>query len=228
MKQFVSAILLAGGVGSRFGSHIPKQFHPLGKKLVAHYSLELLLASPFIQEVVIVCHEMHREHFSCYTSEKIRFAPSGKTRQLSVQEGCKRISPDASFVCIHDSARPLLRTLELHQVIEEGLQHEAATLAVPAKNTIKVVNAKGFVERTLDRSQLWEMQTPQVLSLSLLWDGMKQSEKEQLEATDDVFLAEICHHPVKIVPSQYRNLKITTQEDLVIAEALLKEMYAEV
>lgn len=228
MKKFVSVLLLAGGTGSRFGSTLPKQFFPLGSKKIAHHSLDLFLDTPCVEEIIIVCDEPYRKHFTDYTSNKIRFAKPGSTRQGSVYSGLQRISPDSEFVCIHDSARPLLTKEELEAVIQQGIHYKAAALAVPVKNTIKEVDEKGFVVKTLHRSILWEMQTPQVLCVDSLQRGMALAETQNLIATDDVSLAELIGEPVKIVPSSYRNIKITTPEDLAMANALYEELYAQI
>ncbi|MCX6990184.1 MAG: 2-C-methyl-D-erythritol 4-phosphate cytidylyltransferase [Chlamydiae bacterium] len=228
MTNYISALLLAGGTGSRFGEAIPKQFCTFKSKKIAHYSLDLLLACDQISEVIIVCDIEQRNQFSDYASEKIRFANPGKTRQGSVAEGLLQTSPNADFVCIHDSARPLLTEELLHSVLAYGITYGAAALATPAKNTIKEVDSLGFVKKTLDRSTLWEMQTPQVLSTDLLRKGMAYAEKTKIIATDDVALAELLGIPTKIVPSSERNIKITTPDDLIIALALWEEMHAEV
>ena len=228
MKNYISALLLAGGTGSRFGGVTPKQFSTFKSKKIAHYSLDLFLACEQIMEVIIVCDEEYRKQFSEYANEKIRFANSGKTRQGSVAKGLLQISANTDFVCIHDSARPLLTEKLLESVLQSGITHGAAALAAPAKNTIKEVDSLGFVKKTLDRSTLWEMQTPQVLSANLLRIGMDYAEKANIVVTDDVALAELVGIPAKIVPSSERNIKITTPDDLSIASALWEEMHAEV
>jgi len=228
MTYYISALLLAGGTGSRFGGPTSKQFCTLKSKKVAHYSLDLLLACDQITEVIIVCDIEHRNQFSEYASEKIRFANPGKTRQGSVAQGLLKISQNADFVCIHDSARPLLTEKLLQSVLASGITYGAAALATPAKNTIKEVDSLGFVKKTLDRSTLWEMQTPQVLSADLLRKGIEYAEKANIVATDDVALAEWLGIPTKIVPSSERNIKITTPDDLIIALELWEEMHAEV
>lgn len=228
MNHFISALLLAGGTGSRFGSDVPKQFLPLGKKLVAHYSLDLLLACPWIKEIVIVCDSNNTHYFSEYTDGKIRFAPPGKTRQGSVQQGLLRASPEAQYICIHDSARPFISSKELMILIEEGIEHKAAALGVPAKNTIKEVDDLGYAVATLDRSKLWEMQTPQILSSKLLWKGLDFAHQHGIIATDDICLAEHLGWKAKIIMGSYRNIKITTKEDIFIAKALLEIMHAEI
>jgi len=228
MRKFVSVLLLAGGTGSRFGAALPKQFTILGSKRIAHYSLDLFLKSPSISEIIIVCDEEFRGYFYGYTDQRIRFAKAGSTRQGSVNEGLKAISPLSEIVCIHDSARPFVSSEALEKVIEEGSLHRAAVLAVPAKNTVKEVNKDGFVKRTLDRSLLWEMQTPQVLSRELLQKGLSYAEQEEIEVTDDVSLAELLGAAVKIVPSSYRNIKITTPDDMTIATSFWQEIHAQV
>ncbi|MBM3207250.1 MAG: 2-C-methyl-D-erythritol 4-phosphate cytidylyltransferase [Chlamydiae bacterium] len=228
MSHFISALLLAGGTGSRFGSAVPKQFLPLGNKLIAHHSLELFLKCPLIKEIVIVCDSNNTHYFSEYTDEKIRFAPPGITRQGSVQQGLLRVSPEAQYICIHDSARPLVSQKEILNLIEEGIEHKAAALGVPAKNTIKEVDHSGYAIATLDRSKLWEMQTPQILSSKLLWKGLDLANQNNITATDDIALAELLGLKPKIVLSSYRNIKITTKEDIWIAKALMEIMHAEI
>ena len=226
MQNYISALLLAGGTGSRFGGLVPKQFHTLNKKKVAHYSLDLFLSCREIMEVIIVCDIEHRNQFSEYENEKIRFANPGKTRQGSVKQGLLQISAKANFVCIHDSARPLVSEELLKTVLQEGISHGAATLAVPCKNTIKEVDSLGFIKKTLNRSVLWEMQTPQVLSTDLIRKGMDYAEKENTSVTDDVALAELLGVAAKIVPSSYNNIKITTPDDFKLALALWEDLHA--
>ena len=142
----ISAILLCGGTGSRFGGPIPKQYLPLGNKPVAHHSLDVLISSKQIAEVVIVCSDKDLQEFATYAlHEKIGFAQGGATRQESVQSGLSHISSDTDFVCIHDGARPFLSETLLHNVLEEALLYGAAALGVQAKNTSKVGNNQGFV-----------------------------------------------------------------------------------
>ncbi|NDE82303.1 MAG: 2-C-methyl-D-erythritol 4-phosphate cytidylyltransferase [Chlamydiia bacterium] len=228
MKYFTSAILLAGGNGSRFGSETPKQFLPLGSKLIIHYSLDLLLHHSLIDEIIIVCDPKYRHYFTDYTDHKIRFAPPGQTRQESVHQGMLRASADAQLICIHDSARPLLNKIDLDLILEEGIHSKAAALATHAKNTIKEVRPDHSVIKTLDRAVLWEIQTPQVLAAPILWAGLAYAEEHKITVTDDISLAELVGHKSKIVPGSQKNIKITSQEDMTIALAFLDQLYAQV
>ena len=227
MKPFISALLLCGGRGTRFGGPTPKQYMMLSGKKIAHYSLDVLLSSPHITEVIIVCDTSYQEHFSSYmTDNKIVFALSGNTRQESVYSGLCSVSTLAQYVCVHDGARPFLTHDLLEATISQAITHGAAALAVPAKNTIKMVSSTGFVAKTLERESLVEMQTPQALCIDILKQGMKLAKERNILASDDVSLAELIDTPVKIVTSTYSNIKITTKEDMALAQVLLGDSYA--
>jgi 2-C-methyl-D-erythritol 4-phosphate cytidylyltransferase len=222
-----SAILLSGGKGSRMKSDLPKQYLPfLNKPLILH-SFLTLISSPSIEEIVVVCDPSYQAFFLEQGSTKpIHFALPGKERQDSVFNGLQKLSPQTKWVCVHDGARPLLFGKDLEAVLEAGKTHGAATLAVPVKTTIKEGDEQGFVKKTLDRSKLWDIQTPQVVSYGLLQEGFAIASKQNQVVTDDVSLAELVGHPVKLVPGSYSNIKITTQEDWAIAEALMRNFRA--
>ena len=217
----ISAILLAGGKGTRCRTPIPKQFFPLGSKPLVLYSFELLAHSGLITEIVVVCEELYRYLFTSINGIKIRFANPGIRRQDSVANGLAQIT-QGSFICIHDSARPFLQLEDLKKVIEQGLIHKAAVLAVPARNTIKEVDSHGFVKQTLPRETLRETLTPQVIALDLLKKGLLEAEKKGIDITDDVSCVELIGHCVKIVSGKSSNIKVTSSEDLQLAQSFLK------
>lgn len=216
----ISAILLAGGKGTRCGTPTPKQFLPLGSKPLALHSFDLLLQSGLITEIVVVCKELYRYLFTS-TTTLIRFANPGFRRQDSVANGLEQVT-QGSFICIHDSARPFLQLEDLKEVIEQAFIHKAAVLAIHAKNTIKQVDSHGFVKQTFRRETLRETLTPQVIAIDLLKKGLFEAKKKGIDITDDVSCIELIGHRVKLVPGKSSNIKITSLEDLQLAQSFLK------
>lgn len=217
-KVKIAAILLSGGVGTRFGTHVPKQYLSLCDKPIALHAHHLLLSTPLFHEVVVVSDKSYRELFTALG--RALFADPGERRQDSLFNALQVISPDTTHILVHDAARPFVTEEMIHRVVSEGIETGAAALAVPVKATIKEAGKDGLVVRTPDRRTLYEIQTPQVVRLDLLLKGFEKARQEGLTVTDDVSLAELVGHRVKLVEGSYANLKITTQEDLHIAERL--------
>jgi 2-C-methyl-D-erythritol 4-phosphate cytidylyltransferase len=215
----ISAILLAGGIGTRMGRETPKQFLPLANVPIAQYSFDVLCGHPLIDEVVVVCDEKYQSAFS---HPKAVFANPGERRQDSVQSGLSASSPLSEFICIHDSARPFITSQLVTEVVEAARLVGAAAPGVPLKFTIKEVNSSGFAVKTPDRGRFLEIQTPQVMRRELLAAGFEMSAKHNLTVTDDVSLAELLEHPVKLVKGSHMNIKITTNEDLTLAESYVQ------
>ncbi|MBN4066723.1 2-C-methyl-D-erythritol 4-phosphate cytidylyltransferase, partial [Simkania negevensis] len=214
-----SAVLLSGGHGARMNHTIPKQYIDLGGKPVVLWSLEVLLATPSINEVIIVCHPNYQILFSTIeTNKTITFALPGRRRQDSLYNGLQETRADTDLVCVHDSARPFIRMEKVEELIEAGRCHGAAVLGIPVHSTIKEADGTGFVINTLDRAQLWMIQTPQVATRELFERGFAAVNEAGLTVTDDVALVEKIGHPVKIVPGTEENIKITTPHDFVIAQ----------
>jgi 2-C-methyl-D-erythritol 4-phosphate cytidylyltransferase len=217
----LTIILLAGGKGSRMNSETPKQFMPLRGKTLITYSLEVLKSIPNVKEIIIVCSDQFRDFFSRYSSDiRIKFATPGLRRQDSVYNGLKISTEDTDYVLIHDGARPFIKRDEVLEVIEQAILHGAATLSTPLKFTVKEKNADNFINKTLNRESLCEIQTPQVIKKNLLKTGFENAHKHNIEVTDDVSVVEhlTC---VKLVMGSYQNIKITTPEDLSLAENFL-------
>lgn len=213
-----AAIILAGGTGSRMQSNIPKQFLPLHGKLVVEHSLEAFFSMRVFSEIIVVCEPQYQIKFNRFPS--MIFALPGNRRQDSVFNGLQMVSSTCEYVFIHDSARPFLSHNIIQNVLKAGYQHGAAVAAMPVKCTIKESNAQEFVHKTPDRSLLWEIQTPQMAKKDLLKKGFQLANSRNLTVTDDVSLIELLGHPVKIVKGAYTNLKITTAEDLLLAEQI--------
>lgn len=219
-NRHITVILLAGGIGSRMQMQMPKQYLPIKNKPIALYSFEVFLDMPEIHEIIVVCNQEY-EHLFITAKKPVIFAEPGERRQDSVYHGLQAVSPDTELVCIHDSARPFITPEIVRRVLEAGILYGAATVGIPAKNTIKECNEFAFVKHTPDRSRMWEIQTPQVMRASLLREGFNQVHKKNLTVTDDVSIVEHMKYPVKLVDGDVRNVKITTQEDLLIAEQFL-------
>ena len=213
-------ILLAGGHGSRFGGDIPKQYTLLkGKPLVLH-AFELLQQCEQVEQIVVVCEEVYRPLFAAVATKPIQFAAPGQRRQDSVSNGFKEVSSDCKLVCIHDGARPFPTEQMVIDVLEAASIHGAAAVGMPVKFTLKDCEADGMVMNTPDRSRFWEIQTPQALLRDLLANGLALAEKAGITVTDDTSLAELVGGKAQIVRGSYRNIKVTTPEDFVIAEQL--------
>ncbi|KAJ0923475.1 putative 2-C-methyl-D-erythritol 4-phosphate cytidylyltransferase [Helianthus annuus] len=223
-EKSVSVVLLAGGKGKRMGASMPKQYLPLLGQPIALYSFYTFSRMPEVKEIVVVCDTSYQDIFED-AREKInvdlKFALPGKERQDSVYSGLQTIDLTSELVCIHDSARPLVTSSDVGKVLNDGLRVGASVLGVPAKATIKEGNSESFVVKTLDRKTLWEMQTPQVIKPELLKKGFELVNREGLEVTDDVSIVEHLKHPVYITQGSYTNIKVTTPDDLLLAERIL-------
>ena len=159
-----------------------------------------------------------------YNFQKVAsLVPGGATRQDSVFNGLKVLPDDTDFVVVHDGVRPFVTDEMIFTCLEAAADWGAAVIAVPVKDTIKITDKDGFVVDTPERSQLWAIQTPQVFRRDLLLEAHRYAQRKQMQLTDDAALVEQLGHKVKCVMGSYRNLKITTPEDLVVAEALIRK-----
>jgi 2-C-methyl-D-erythritol 4-phosphate cytidylyltransferase len=225
MKQY--AIIVAGGSGSRMGSSVPKQFLPLAGKPVLVHTLERFLAySPAVQ--VILClpadqlpawREIRKAHSSLEAfASPILETPGGATRFQSVRNGLALIEGEG-LVAVHDGVRPLVPVEVIAAGFRQAETDGTAVVAVPAKDSIRQIVSE-TENRALDRASLRLVQTPQTFRVGLLKDAFRQSESPLF--TDDASVAEAAGFPVFLVDGSYENIKITTPEDLLLAEALLR------
>jgi len=223
--ESVAVVLLAGGSGSRMKADKPKQFLELQGRPVLDHSLQLLLGVQRLEALVLVINEDYRDldfiQAAVAADARIKFADPGSERQDSVSNGLAQVPEGCTLVAVHDAARPLVTLDEVHRCLCDGAEHGAAVLGVPMKATVKESEDGQFVARTLQRSKLWEIQTPQVVRPQLLRDGFKKVQEESWEVTDDVSIVELMGKPVKLTLGEYENFKLTTPEDMVIAEQIL-------
>lgn len=228
-RLFTSAIIPAAGQGRRMNAPINKQYLTLKGKPILAYTLDAFEKCPLIKEIILVINKdefkiCQQKVLKPYHYTKVQLVEGGSTRQQSVYAGLKAVNPKADLVMIHDGARPIIQESVIIQSIYETMEHKATVVGVPAKNTIKVINSGGFVEYTPNRDYLVEIQTPQTFEHRLLREAHENAIQEGVEGNDDAFLVERLSHPVKIVTGHYSNIKITTPEDLIIAESIIKRL----
>ena len=222
------AIVLAAGRGKRMGSDIPKQYLLLGGRPVLYYSLKTFEES-FLDEIILVTAESEIEYCRKNMIEKYNFrkvkqiVAGGAERYHSVFAGLQAVT-DCSYVYIHDGARPFVTQSDLLKLKESVEKEQACVAAMPVKATIKWSNMNQYVESTPPRNRLWAIQTPQVFSYELVFDAYSRLMGAEVDGvTDDAMVVEtMTDHPVKLVEMSYRNIKITTPEDLIIGEAFVK------
>ncbi|MDP2660487.1 MAG: 2-C-methyl-D-erythritol 4-phosphate cytidylyltransferase [Dehalococcoidia bacterium] len=222
----VGSVIVAAGSGERMGG-ADKLFAPLAGEPVLAHTLRAFHACGAIDEIVLVLSPKNLAQGRLLVEQRgwwkvNEICLGGAERQDSVREGLARLK-GCEWVVIHDGARPLVSQQLIICGLEEARDCGAAIAAVPVKDTLKVVGPRLEVERTPDRSSLWAVQTPQVFRYDLIWDAYTRS---QAPAPDDAVLVERLGHKVKVYMGSYDNLKITTQEDLAIAETLLQRRSA--
>lgn len=213
-NQKIGFILLSGGQGLRFGGSTPKQYQLLEGKPLALHSLNTFQKCVEIDEFVVVCAEQYQSLFTDDALRNLLFASPGIRRQDSVENGLKALSEDVEIVCIHDAARPFSTSAMLIDILEASCLYGASAVGMPVKSTLKECDENGFVIETLNRSKVWEIQTPQAVKRELLERGLIIASEEDFTATDDTSLAELCGASVKIVQGSYANIKVTTPEDM--------------
>ncbi|MCM3444021.1 2-C-methyl-D-erythritol 4-phosphate cytidylyltransferase [Metabacillus halosaccharovorans] len=218
-------IIPAAGQGKRMKAGKNKQFIGLNETPIIIHTLKVFEEHTQCSGIILVINEAEKADFQ-YLIEKYRiqkvhqFVLGGTERQYSVYNGLKAVKDD-ELVLVHDGARPFVTQKRIENLVEKAVDTGAAILAVPVKDTIKKVE-EGIVSETVERSILWSVQTPQAFQIKLLLEAHDKARNEGYLGTDDASLLERVGRPVSIVTGDYTNIKITTPEDLYIAEAILK------
>lgn len=224
-----TAIILAAGKGSRMNAGVNKQFILLtGKPLLAH-TLELFQSCKAIDNIILVagkaelrlCKEQIIDEYGFDKVDKL--VEGGLERQQSVYNGIMALEENCSIVVIHDGARPILPGNIIERCIEGANTYGAVSAGIPAKETIKILDDKGFVKYTPERETVWITQTPQAFKPELIRKAHESAILEGAAGTDDAFLVEIMGVKVKMVEGSYENIKVTTPEDIIIAETLMSK-----
>lgn len=223
-----AVILPAAGQSSRFQDrHYKKPFANLAGRAVWLHSAERFLNRDDVKQVIIVVSPEDRDEFQSKFGANIailgiEIVAGGRERADSVANALARVRPDIDFVAVHDSARPCLANEWIDDVFAAAQKSDAAILAIPVVGTLKRAGANHTIKETVSRQDLWEAQTPQVFRRQLLLDAYAQRRDSQ--PTDEAQLVEQLGRPVTIVPGSPINLKITTREDLRLAEHVLKAL----
>lgn len=226
----VSAIMLAGGSGSRIAAHhssdTPKQYLEIGGKSVLSHSVDTFLQLPFVDEIIIVTAREWLDYCKTRAIEshaKIKFAEGGKTRQESSFNGV--IAATCPYVMVHDGARPFVSGDDIERLYGRMITEGAAILAVPVTDTVKEVDemaGSARIKRTLERNTLMAAVTPQAFRRDLLLKAHEAAQKAGFSGTDDASLLEHMGESVAVVEGSSGNIKITTKEDLDYAEFVVR------
>lgn len=215
-----AAIIVAAGTGSRFGSETPKQFLEINGKPVIAHTLERFEAAPSVDTVFLVLPPERAASFDDSPYGKVmRVIPGGATRARSVLNGLEKVFLETEIVVVHDGARPLVTVEEIEATIAKAKETGAACLVAPVTDTIKSIRG-GEIAATLDRDKLRRALTPQAFRIEVLKAAFENADLSA--ATDECYLVEKLGHPIAIIDGSPRNIKITHPEDLILAEALLK------
>lgn len=222
-----TAIILAAGKGARMNAGMNKQFMLLnGKPLLAH-TLEAFQSCNAVNSIILVvgkeelqlCKE---QILDAYGFDKVdKLIPGGSERQQSVYNGIRSLE-DCGIVVIHDGARPVLPEGIIEKCIEGAKKYGAVSAGMPAKETVKILNEENFVEYTPERRRVWVTQTPQAFKRDIIEKAHEMANIKGISGTDDAYLVENMGIKVKMIKGSYENIKVTTSEDIIIAEAIMK------
>ena len=221
-----SAVIVCAGNSTRMGG-VNKLLLPLGERKVIGVTMQAFQSCESISEIIIVAREddipgIQAEAEAAGITKLAACTTGGSTRQESVINGIRKISKESELVAVHDGARPLVKPEHIEKVIKDASVFGGATLGVPVKDTIKTVDG-GLIVDTPPRSSLYITQTPQIFKRSLYFEGIDFALEHGLDFTDDCQLVEAIGGKVAMTVGDYTNIKITTPEDIAIAEVLLKQ-----
>jgi len=225
-KKRCCAVVVAAGRGERMNSSINKQFIEVSGKPILAYCLETLQSCSCIEEIVLVARE--EELFNAadlvkkYGIAKVKqIVRGGETRQASVMAGLSAVKKEYQFVAVHDGARPFVLAEDVERTVFAAFETGAAALGVRLVDTIKECDINQLIVRTVDRSRLWKVQTPQVFATHILWSAYGNAAKKEISVTDECMAVEKLNIKIKMIEGSGENIKITMPDDLAVAEAIL-------
>lgn len=223
-----NAIIVAAGKGIRMGGPIRKQYLEIEGLPVLSHTLRVFDSAADIQHIYLVvpadefayCRDQVMAPISLTTP--LTLVPGGSIRQESVWNGLMAVGQSIDVVVIHDGVRPFITARDLSACIETAHAKGACILGIPATDTLKAVSDDGLIQKTVDRHQIWLAQTPQAFRYELIRAAHERARDAGTAATDDAMMLELSGKPVTIIHGSRRNIKITTQEDLLLARALIQ------
>lgn len=221
-----SVVIPAAGIGSRFGGKIPKQYFPIGDRALASHTLAVLLACPGLKRLVVALspEDTWFAQLPEASDSRIECVIGGSERADSVLNGLQHLAGerDDSWVLVHDMARPCITVAMIEGLLTELAEHPVGgILALPVNDTVKKGDRSQGIEQTLDRSDMWLAQTPQMFRYRLLFDALHQGLAQGLNITDEASAVEAAGHKAKLVAGNVRNLKVTRPDDLALAALYL-------
>ncbi len=228
-NHYISAIIAAAGMSNRMKSKINKQFININGKPILVHTLEKFQRCKYIDEIIVVAREdeinyCKKEVVKRYGFNKVtKIVRGGKERQDSVYNGILALNEKTDIVVSHDGARPFVKIKNIVDSIKGAVEYGACVVGTPVKDTIKFVKDGEEIDSTPNRDILWAAQTPQSFKREILMEGYRKAIEDNFVGTDDSVLVERLGIQVKIIMGSYENIKITTPEDIIIAESILKD-----
>ena len=224
-----TAIVLAAGKGTRMNAGMNKQFMLINDRPLLAQTLAAFQSCNAIDSIILVagreelktCKEQIIDRYGFDKVDKL--VPGGSERQQSVYNGIMELEDDCSIVVIHDGARPILPEGIIERCIDGAEIYGAVSAGMPAKETIKILNEEGFVQYTPERGKVWVTQTPQAFKRDIIEKAHEMATIKGISGTDDAFLVECMGIKVKMLEGSYENIKITTPEDIILAEAIMRK-----
>lgn len=231
MKELLTVIVPAAGAGRRMGFGKNKAFITIRDNPLLVLCMKMLAETGMVRRVIVVTRAweitqtelMLKEYRDRFPGLSWQVTAGGRERQDSVANGLALVTDESGYVAVHDGARPFAGTEVFARTFARAKECGAAIAAVPLKDTVKIVDARGIVVSTPDRSSLCAVQTPQIFEINVLRKGYDFLKEHPVAVTDDASLVEASGHPVAVAEGSYENIKVTTPEDLLLAEKILEK-----
>jgi len=231
VKMKIVALIAAAGKGKRMNARISKPFIPISGKPILAYTIEKFEQCKLIDKIYLIVSPEEREICQKNIILKYNFSKvqelvdGGETRQDSIYNGLKVLDKDTDIVVIHDGARPLVEEIIIQDSIEKAQKYGAAIAVIPIKDTVKKSENSFFIDKTLNREEIWRAQTPQTFKYDIILPAYHRAYEDKYLATDDASIVERYGRKVKLIIGSEENIKITTPFDIIVADIFLKKRF---